>query len=67
LNRFRSRCNRDGYESVALIPLRTPGGIVGLLQLNCRRQGAFSPETISFLEAIGTTFGPVIARRQAGA
>jgi len=30
----RNRCNVEGYDSVALIPLRSDKKIIGLLQLN---------------------------------
>ena len=32
--RTRNRCNGEGYESVALIPIKSKGVTVGLLQLN---------------------------------
>ena len=48
--RTRNRCNRQGYESVALIRLRTGDETLGLLQLNDRRKGWFAPELITFLE-----------------
>ena len=51
--RTRNRCNSEGYESVALIPLRLGEQRFGLLQLNARRAGAFSPETISLWERLG--------------
>ena len=51
--RTRNRCNGEGYESVALIPLRLGEQRFGLLQLNARRAGAFSPELISLWERLG--------------
>ncbi len=42
----RNRCNGEGYESVALIPLRVGQECFGLLQLNDRQKGRFSLETI---------------------
>jgi hypothetical protein len=51
--RTRNRCNRAGYESVALIPLRYNDKIIGLLQLNDRRINIFTETLISFFERIG--------------
>jgi PAS domain S-box-containing protein len=39
LARTRNRCNGEGYESVALIPLRVGDERLGLVQLNDRRTG----------------------------
>ncbi len=50
--RTRNRCNGEGYESVALIPLSIGEQRLGLLQLNDRQQGRFSPETIALLERL---------------
>ena len=52
-SRTRNRCNGEGYESVALIPLRHTGETFGLLQFNDRRKNRFTPELIAFLETIG--------------
>jgi hypothetical protein len=52
--RTRNRCNGEGYESVALIALRVGEEKLGLLQLNDRRKGRFTPETIS---DVGTVDG----------
>jgi len=64
--RTRNRCNAEGYESVALIPLRSDDHIIGLLQLNDRKQGMFTSEMILFLEGIGASIGIALARKQAG-
>ena len=63
--RTRNRCHGEGYESVALIPLRSGGAIIGLLQLNDRRRDAFTIQTIRFLEEIGTSIGIALARNKA--
>jgi PAS domain S-box-containing protein len=46
------RCISKGYESVALIALRTDEDILGLLQLNDTRKGQFSLETITIWERL---------------
>ena len=40
----RNRCIHRGYQSVALVPLRSGEEIVGLLQLNDRREGQFTAD-----------------------
>ncbi|HMK44693.1 MAG TPA: chemotaxis protein CheB [Dissulfurispiraceae bacterium] len=50
--RTRNRCNGEGYESVALIPLRVGESRLGLLQLNDRRIGRFSTEDIELWERL---------------
>jgi two-component system cell cycle sensor histidine kinase/response regulator CckA len=60
----RLRCSAAGYESIALIPLRTGAVTVGLLQLNDRRRGLFTPEMIHFFEGIGASIGIALARRR---
>jgi len=61
----RNYCITSGYESVALIPLKAGGGVIGLLQINDRRKGRFSPETVSFLEDLSHSIGIALDRRQA--
>jgi PAS domain S-box-containing protein len=61
----RNRCNQEGYESVAIIPLRSGNEIVGLLQLNDPKEGRFSIEMIRFFEEIGNSIGMGLARIQA--
>jgi PAS domain S-box-containing protein len=50
--RTRNRCNGEGYESVALIPLLLGTERLGLLQLNDRRKGRFNLEKIALLERL---------------
>jgi len=62
LGETRNVCNAEGYLSVALIPLRSSSGIIGLLQLNDEKPDRFSKETISFLERLGESIGIALAR-----
>ena len=62
---LRGYCNRAGYESVALVPLRSGDEIVGLLQLNDSRPGRFTPEMLRFFEGIGASMGIALARIKA--
>jgi PAS domain S-box-containing protein len=63
--RTRNRCNGEGYESVALIPLRSNGDIIGLLQLNDHRRNQFTLEMIQFFEGLGASIGIALARKRA--
>ena len=56
----RNTCNAEGYESVALVPIRGDGETLGLLQLNDHRPGCFNPGTIEYLEGIADTIGTVL-------
>jgi PAS domain-containing protein len=61
----RNRCNREGYESVALIPLRGSDHIIGLLQLNDRQKDKFTKDRITYFEKIGASIGVGLKRKQA--
>ncbi len=65
--RTRNRCNGEGYESVALIPLKDGGEILGLIQLNDKRTNRFNEDLICFFEEIGKSIGIAFARKQAEA
>jgi len=60
--RTRNVCNVEGYESVALIPLRGEDGNLGLLQLNDRRRDMYTLRLIEFLESLGESVGVALAR-----
>ncbi|MBP7653660.1 PAS domain S-box protein [Candidatus Dependentiae bacterium] len=49
-SKTRNRCNGEGYESVALIPLRVKDETFGLFQFNDKRKGLFTEKKISFYE-----------------
>ena len=55
---FRHRCQREGYESIALFPLIVGSERVGLLQLNDRRKGKFTPHVIPSWEKLRDTWPP---------
>ena len=59
----RNYCNVVGYESVALIPLRTGGETYGLLQLNSRTPGRFTEEMIACYEGLAGEIGEAVAGR----
>ena len=61
--RTRNRCNSEGYESVALFPLKAGHEILGLLQLNDMRTHQFTDDTIRFFEDIGISIGTAFSRK----
>jgi PAS domain S-box-containing protein len=63
--RTRNRCNAVGYESVALIPLRSGGETFGLLQFNDKRPGRFSAQKIALFERLAQRLADCLARMQA--
>jgi len=64
-DRQRNRCLRAGFQSIALIPLRSGPDIIGLLQLNDTRPQRFTPELISLLEGLAESIGIALRRQQA--
>ena len=63
-DRTKNFFNNEGYESTALIPLRSGEEVIGLLQMNDRRPNQFSIDRIKFLEGIGASIGIALARKQ---
>ncbi len=61
----RERFKSAGYESVALIPLRSGKDIIGLLQLNDSREERISFGMVRFFESIDGIIGVVLARIEA--
>jgi PAS domain S-box-containing protein len=59
-----NRCNGEGYESVALIPLRTGQQIFGLLQFNDHRPDRFTPDLIACYEKMADNLAMALSRRQ---
>ena len=65
--RTRNRCNGEGYESVALFRMRSGDETLGLLQLNDRAKGRFTPELLEFMESSADEIAIALAQRQAQA
>jgi len=61
----RNVCNQMGYESVALIPIRTPQGIVGLVQFNDHREEMVPLEMVQVMEDVARSLWETIRRMQA--
>jgi PAS domain S-box-containing protein len=64
-SRTRNRCNGEGYESVALIPLHLGEERLGLVQLNDRRKGKFSAEIIALYERLADYLAVALAKFRA--
>ena len=62
--RTRNRCNGEGYESVALMPIRSENKIIGLLQMNDKRTDCFTKELIEFFESITNCIGIALTRKK---
>lgn len=61
----RNECNRAGYESVAILPLKTGDVTIGLLQLNDHRRDMFTEDLIEFLESVAASIGIALSRKRA--
>ena len=60
----RNRCIHDGYRSVALIPIYANQKIVGLLQLNNRKEDCLTLEMVQFFEGVGNSIGLALLKKQ---
>jgi PAS domain S-box-containing protein len=61
----RNNCNGEGYESVALIALRSGGDRLGLLQFNDHKKGRFSLESITLWEGLADYLAVALAKFKA--
>ncbi|MHB1461397.1 MAG: PAS domain S-box protein [Armatimonadota bacterium] len=66
-NRPRNTCIHQNYASVALVPINIQETIVGLIQLNDKRKGRFTLETVEMMEGIAAHIGSAMMRIQAEA
>jgi hypothetical protein len=60
-SRTRNMCHYSGYESVALIPVRSGDQTLGLIQINDPRENMFTPEDIKNYESIADQMGVVVS------
>ncbi|MFC1552243.1 GAF domain-containing protein [Candidatus Latescibacterota bacterium] len=58
----RNTCNSIGYESVALIPIRIDTEVIGLLQLNDKKENKFTLDLIESLEFVCEHIGIALLR-----
>ncbi|MFA7229870.1 MAG: PAS domain S-box protein [Victivallaceae bacterium] len=59
---YRNTCGKEGYESVALIPLREEEKIIGLIQLNYFKPDQLTLDFVQFIEGIGTSLAIALNR-----
>lgn len=52
-----------GSDAVAMIPLRSAGTVVGLLELGASDSGRLSANLVEFLEELGSSVGVAVQRR----
>lgn len=60
LGKTRNMCNQSGYESVALIPMRSGNKTLGLIQINDPRENMFTLKKIENYEFIAGRSGSVV-------
>ena len=60
----RNRCIHDGYDSIALIPVKVDEKIVGLFQLNDKRKNRFTLESVQRLEELCGLIGSILKKQQ---
>ena len=63
--RTRNRCNSEGYESVALVPMHAGDQIIGLMQFNDHRSDRFTPILIDIFEGMADKVALALTRRHA--
>jgi PAS domain S-box-containing protein len=63
----RTRCNGEGYQSVALLPLSVGTEQLGVIQLNDRRKERFTHTNISLWERLASYLAVTIAKLKAEA
>ncbi|HCA48446.1 MAG TPA: hypothetical protein DEP45_14160 [Armatimonadetes bacterium] len=62
---IRGKCVEQGYESIAIIPLRLDDEPYGLLHLCDRRRGLFDDSTLTVLERLADSLAVALAHREA--
>ena len=63
--RTRNRCNSEGYESVALIPLHVGSQVFGLLQFNDHRPNRFTTALMGLYENLAESLSIALSQRLA--
>jgi len=58
----RNRCYREGYRTMALIPIKNGSDIIGLLYLGSKKENMFSNGDIKFYENVVESVGIAIHR-----
>ena len=61
--KIRKRCIAEGYQSIAIIPIKADKAILGLVQFNDKRKNIFTPDIIDFLESCCFALGGALLRK----
>ena len=61
----RDRCKREGFESLALIPMRSGETTLGFVQIGDPRKEFFTPELIAMLERVADHVAVALAQHLA--
>ena len=64
LTHTRNHCSGEGYESVALIPLKVGDNTIGLLQINDTRRNRFTLDLITYYEGLAESMGIALKQKQ---
>ncbi len=60
-----TNCHSQGYESVALIPLKSGSEVFGLLQLNDSQKNVFTSQTLTLLEKLAFNLSISLEKKNA--
>ncbi len=60
--RFRGRCIATGYETIAVIPIRSGDTVIGAIHLADKRQDFLPTETLESIETIQVLIGQAVQR-----
>ena len=60
--RFRGYCARNGFVSIAIIPVRYHGETLGAIHVADEREGMVPPGSVEFLESMSPLIGEAIHR-----
>lgn len=61
--KYRFRCIKEGYNSIALIPVRAEKETLGMLQLCDKRKGIITDDLLTFFESCCEIFGYAMRRK----
>ncbi len=59
----RHCCLEEGYQSIALIPIKGQGNIIGLLQISDPRPNLFSLELVQYFEGLTQSIGIALVQK----
>ncbi len=59
---YRAACGKCGFRSMAIIPIRSDGNIVGALHLADERPGTIGRDVVEFFEGLNDLIGDAITR-----